>query len=121
MAVIRHPTVAKNRQRTRVTFTRAGRPPDVLTANASAADWRPLERALQREFPEGVPAPTESFRFIGLAAGPDDIGTLHVYRHRVTRRYLVLDARGRAYRYEPRMRCYGRVPLAEALERVLRA
>lgn len=118
IARIRHPRVARKRHADDVTFAFPVRPHDVLNTTAET-DWRPLHRALERE-PEGTASISPSaFRFIGHAAGPDDIGTLHVYRHRNTRRYLVLDARGHAYRYEPRTRCYGRVELRMAVERVI--
>lgn len=86
--------------------------------NTEVSDWSPLRRALESELGEQTTEPRDAFRFIGHAAGPDDIGTLHVYRHLRTRRYLVLDSCGRAYRYEPSTRCYGRVELREALDRV---
>ena len=101
-----------------MTFRSPARPKVVFTTTAQATDWRPLQRALEREQGDVV-ASRESFRFIGHAAGPDDIGALYVYRHRATRRYLVLDVTGRAYRFDPRARCYGYVVFREAMERVL--
>lgn len=114
-----HLRVAKNPHDTSVTFRFHARPKVVFTTTVQDSDWRPLQRAFEREAASDIAASYESFRFIGHAAGPDDIGSLHVYRHRATRRYLVLDATGRAYRFDPRARCYGYVDLSEALERVL--
>lgn len=102
-----------------MTFRSPDRPKVVLTTSAQASDWRPLQRALEREQGDCASASRESFRFIGHAAGPDDVGALYVYRHRATRRYLVLDVTGRAYRFDPRARCYGYVAFSEALERAL--
>jgi hypothetical protein len=50
-------------------------------------DWRPLERALPSEF-------CEDFMFMGKA------GDIVLYKHRITRRYLNIDAvTGKFYRY----------------------
>ena len=50
-------------------------------------DWWPLERALPSEF-------CESFMFMGKA------GDIVLYKHRLTRRYLNIDAiTGKFYRY----------------------
>jgi len=50
-------------------------------------DWRPLERALPSEY-------CESFMFMGKA------GDIVLYKHRLTRRYLNIDAvTGKFYRY----------------------
>lgn len=118
IAQLLHPRVAKNRHASGVTFTAPVRPPVVLMTNQEVSDWSPLRRALESELGEPKTEVRNVFRFIGHAAGPDDIGTLHVYRHLRTRRYLVLDSCGRAYRYEPATRCYGRVELREALDKV---
>lgn len=54
---------------------------------AGQPDWRPLERALPSEF-------CESFMFMGKA------GDIVLYKHRITRRYLNIDAvTGKFYRY----------------------
>ena len=50
-------------------------------------DWRPLERALPSEF-------CEDFMFMGK------VGDIVLYKHRITRRYLNIDAAtGKFYRY----------------------
>ena len=50
-------------------------------------DWRPLENALPSEF-------CEDFMFMGKA------GDIVLYKHRLTRRYLNIDAvTGKFYRY----------------------
>jgi hypothetical protein len=50
-------------------------------------DWRPLESAIPPEF-------CEEFMFMGKA------GDIVLYKHRLTRRYLNIDAaKGRFYRY----------------------
>ena len=50
-------------------------------------DWRPLENALPSEF-------CEDFMFMGKA------GDIVLYKHRITRRYLNIDAvTGKFYRY----------------------
>jgi hypothetical protein len=50
-------------------------------------DWRPLEQALPSEF-------CEEFMFMGKA------GVIVLYKHRITRRYLNIDAvTGKFYRY----------------------
>jgi hypothetical protein len=52
-----------------------------------APDWRPLENAIPTEY-------CESFMFMGKA------GDIVLYKHRLTRRYLNIDAvTGRFYRY----------------------
>ncbi|MEO7522261.1 MAG: hypothetical protein ABIW79_10630 [Gemmatimonas sp.] len=63
-----------------------------------AADWRPLQRALETEFGSAAAKATSAFWFIGFVAGPDDIGALRLYEHSATRRRLALDAFGNAYR-----------------------
>lgn len=51
------------------------------------SDWRPLEIALPSEF-------CEDFMFMGKA------GDIVLYKHRITRRYLNIDAvTGKFYRY----------------------
>ena len=50
-------------------------------------DWRPLENAMPSEF-------CEEFMFMGKA------GNIVLYKHRLTRRYLNIDAvTGKFYRY----------------------
>lgn len=102
-----------------MTFGFPARPKIVFTSTVQATDWLPLQRAFEREKGNDIAASCESFRFIGHAAGPDDIGSLNVYRHQVTRRYLVLDKMGRAYRFDPRARCYCSVELDDAMNMVL--
>ncbi len=58
-------------------------------ADLDEPDWEPLERAL----PE---AECAGFMFMGYS---EDQAGIRLYKHGITRRYLALDERGRAYRY----------------------
>lgn len=78
-------------------------------------DWIPLERALIREFGEAARDGASAFWFVGFVAGPDDVGQLRLYEHTGTRRRLVLDAEGRAYRQQPEGGHYSPVTLEDAL------
>ncbi len=61
-------------------------------------DWIPLERALMREYGEQARDAANAFWFVGIVNGPDDVGELRMYEHNATRRQLILDTDGRAYR-----------------------
>jgi hypothetical protein len=61
-------------------------------------DWIPLERALMREYGEHARDAVNAFWFVGFVHGPDDVGELRLYEHHTTRRRLILDTDGRAYR-----------------------
>lgn len=78
-------------------------------------DWVPLERALTREYGAMARDATAAFWFLGHVPGPDDVGDLRVYEHSRTRRRLVLDADGRAYRQHADLDHYSPVPLSDAL------
>jgi hypothetical protein len=60
-------------------------------AGLDEPDWAPLERALPY-------AECAGFMFMGYSDNPAGI---RLYKHGITRRYLALDDRGRAYRYTP--------------------
>lgn len=91
----------------------------MLTASSRPTDLRPLERALERELGVLGVRHRDDFHFLGCAQGPADVGALRLYRHARTHRYLVLDARGRAFRYDGRTRTYGRIAAQPAIRRAL--
>jgi hypothetical protein len=78
-------------------------------------DWIPLERALIREFGEAARDAASAFWFVGFVDGPDDVGALRLYEHTGTRRRLVLDNDGRAYRQMADLDHFSPVALQEAL------
>jgi hypothetical protein len=78
-------------------------------------DWIPLERALVREYGETAREAAASFYFLGREAGPDDVGDLRIYEHATTRRRLVLDTDGRAYRRHADLGHFSPIALDEAL------
>ncbi len=78
-------------------------------------DWIPLERALVREYGEGVREAANAFWFVGFVNGPDDVGRLRMYEHHGTRRRLILDADGRAYRQYADHDFFSPVSIQEAL------
>ena len=84
-----------------------------------AADWRPLQRALQAEFGTGAVQASSAFWFIGFVAGPDDIGELRLYEHSATRRRIALDATGSAYRWCADARRYCRAVVSDVLVQAL--
>jgi len=86
-----------------------------IHATYRPADWRPLERALAAEFGSAAVDATASFWFIGFVAGPDDVGELRLYEHSATRRQLVLDGHGGAYRWYPETTRYCRIVNGDAL------
>lgn len=75
-------------------------------------DWGPLELVLNEKWLDG-------FMFMGKhpidAAHPNKI--LHQYKHGITRRYLILDNEGIAYRYDPKGNTYHPIPLEQAVDR----
>jgi len=78
-------------------------------------DWIPLERALVREYGDAAREATSAFWFVGFVDGPDDVGQLRLYEHSATRRRLVLDTDGRAYRQHADLEHFSPVPLQDAL------
>ena len=58
---------------------------------------------------------TAAFWFIGFIAGPADVGELRLYEHSVTRRRLILDREGGAYRWFEVFAGYSRITMDEAL------
>ena len=63
-------------------------------ANDPASVWTPLVAAI------GEPAAT-AYMHMGVAAGPNGV-QVHLYKHRLSREYVNLDAAGNRYRYEGR-------------------
>lgn len=78
-------------------------------------DWIPLERALIREYGEAAREAASAFWFVGFVEGPADVGQLRLYEHTGTRRRLVLDDNGRAYRQHADLEHYSPVSLTDAL------
>ncbi|MEQ1691892.1 MAG: hypothetical protein ABMA00_11435 [Gemmatimonas sp.] len=78
-------------------------------------DWAPLQRALAAEFGATAVEAAAAFWFIGYIDGPADVGELRLYEHSVTRRRLVLDPEGGAYRYFAAFTGYSRISIEEAL------
>ncbi len=78
-------------------------------------DWIPLERALIREYGESAREAANAFWFVGYVDGPDDVGDLRLYEHHGTRRRLVLDADGRAYRQQDDHAFFSPVSIQDAL------
>ena len=83
-------------------------------------DWGPLEELLGPcgAGEGGGHSPACGFMFMGMVAGPPGSGGIRLYKHGISRRYLNLDERGQAYRYDPLSDSYRPVPLAEALQHV---
>lgn len=82
-------------------------------------DWIPLERALIREYGEVARDAASAFWFVGFVDGPDDVGALRLYEHTGTRRRLVLDADGRAYRRHDDLDHFSPVSLLDAMVETL--
>lgn len=78
-------------------------------------DWAPLERALATEFGAHAVDATKAFWFIGFVEGPADIGDLRLYEHHATRRRLLLDWLGHAYRQYPEGGGVCRISLTDAM------
>ena len=58
---------------------------------------------------------TAAFWFIGYINGPADVGELRLYEHSVTRRRLLLDREGGAYRWFADFAGYSRIAIEMAL------
>ncbi|MBL0172993.1 MAG: hypothetical protein IPP90_20265 [Gemmatimonadaceae bacterium] len=82
-------------------------------------DWAPLQRALVAEFGDAAVDASAAFWFIGFIDGPADVGELRLYEHSVTRRRLVLDREGGAYRWFALFAGYSRIGSEEALVEAL--
>jgi hypothetical protein len=78
-------------------------------------DRIPLERALVREYGAAARDAAAAFFFLGREPGPDDVGDLRIYEHATTRRRLVLDTDGRAYRRHADLGHYSPIRLDDAL------
>ena len=83
-------------------------------------DWYPLQRALTAAFGVTAAEASRSFWFIGYLNGPVDVGELRQYEHTVTRRRLVLDREGSAFRFDPTIGRYVRMDDEAALIEALR-
>ena len=83
------------------------------------ADWYPLQRALAAVFGATAVDASAAFWFNGFVRGPADVGDLRLYEHSATRRSVVLDRDGNAYRWIEDIGGYirenGEVALVEAL------
>lgn len=90
-----------------------------MPADYRPPDWVPLQRALAQEFGVDAIDATAAFWFIGFIAGPADVGELRLYEHSVTRRQLVLDREGGAYRKFRLFEGYSRISVEEALVEAL--
>ncbi len=86
-----------------------------MTTDYRPPDWAPLQRALATEFGADAVDATAAFWFIGFIAGPDDVGELRLYEHSTTKRRVVLDREGGAYRWYHTFEGYSRISIEEAL------
>lgn len=86
-----------------------------MTTDFRPPDWVPLQRALAAEFGIDAIDATAAFWFIGFIDGPADVGELRLYEHSVTRRRIVLDREGGAYRWFRLFEGYSRITIEEAL------
>lgn len=82
-------------------------------------DWYPLQRALTTVFGAAAADASAAFWFVGFVGGPVDVGELRLYEHSTTRRMLVLDSHGGAYRWLESLGAYVRVDEEEALVETL--
>lgn len=82
-------------------------------------DWGPLERALATEFGAYAVDATKAFWFIGYVEGPADVGELRHYEHHSTRRRLLLDSAGNAYRHFSDAGGFSRITLLDAMVEAL--
>ena len=78
-------------------------------------DWAPLERALATEFGAYAVDAAKAFWFIGFVDGPADVGELRHYEHHATRRRLLLDGFGNAYRQYSDAGGFSRIALLDAM------
>jgi len=86
-----------------------------ISSDYRPPDWGPLQRALSSEFGDDGMHAAAAFWFIGFIAGPADVGELRLYEHSVTRRRLVLDREGGAFRWFAAFEGYSRITMDEAL------
>lgn len=84
----------------------------------SEPDWEPLHRLFGQGSHAGQNSLADGFMFMGYVAGPEGSGGLRLYKHGITRRYLVLDAHSRPYTWDQQAGAYRRTTLSEALARV---
>lgn len=87
----------------------------LMTTDYRPPDWAPLQRALAAEFGVDAIDASAAFWFIGYIDGPADVGELRLYEHSLTRRRLVLDRDGGAYRWFPGFSGYSRISVEDAL------
>ena len=90
-----------------------------MTTDYRSPDWAPLQRALAAEFGAAAVKASAAFWFIGFIDGPADVGELRLYEHSVTRRRVVLDRTGGAYRWFSVFEGYSRITVEEALVEAL--
>ena len=90
-----------------------------MTTDYRPPDWAPLQRALAAEFGAAAVTASAAFWFIGFIDGPADVGELRLYEHSVTRRRVVLDRTGGAYRWFSVFEGYSRITVEEALVEAL--
>ena len=90
-----------------------------MTTDYRPPDWAPLQRALAAEFGAAAVKASAAFWFIGFIDGPADVGELRLYEHSVTRRRVVLDRAGGAYRWFSVFEGYSRITVEEALVEAL--
>jgi len=91
----------------------------LMSSTYRPPDWAPLQRALAAEFGDDAIGATGAFWFIGFVEGPADIGELRQYEHSGTRRRLVLDREGGAYRWMADFSGFSKVSVVAALVDVL--
>lgn len=77
------------------------------------------QRALAAEFGAAAVKASAAFWFIGFIDGPADVGELRLYEHSVTRRRVLLDRTGGAYRWFSVFEGYSRITVEEALVEAL--
>ena len=90
-----------------------------MTTDYRSPDWAPLQRALAAEFGAAAVDAAAAFWFIGFIDGPADVGELRLYERSVTRRRVVLDGTGAAYRWFSEFEGYSRITVEEALVEAL--
>lgn len=90
-----------------------------MTTDYRPPDWAPLQRALAAEFGAAAVKASAAFWFIGFIDGPADVGELRLYEHSVTRRRVVLDRTGGAYRWFSVFEGYSRITVEDAFVEAL--
>lgn len=93
--------------------------PDDIFSPYRSPDWYPLQRALASVFGAAAADASAAFWFVGFVNGPVDVGELRRYEHSSTRRMLVLDSHGNAYRWMESVGAYVRTDEEEALVETL--